>query len=53
MVVEYFLKNVTAPLSVVDYQLTHAVPEELRGELPSIEELDKELERRLQDNKNY
>lgn len=46
-VVEYSLKNVTAPLGVAEYQLTHAVPEELKGELPTIEEIEEELERRF------
>ena len=49
VVVEYSLKNVTAPLGVAEYQLTHAIPEELKGELPTIEEIEEELERRLND----
>ncbi|PSR51867.1 DUF1016 domain-containing protein [Adhaeribacter arboris] len=54
VVVEYSLKNITAPLGVAEYQLTHAVPEELKGELPTIEEIEEELERRLnsKDNNN-
>jgi hypothetical protein len=50
LVVEYSLKNVTAPLGVAEYQLPQAVPEELKGGLPTIEELEEELERRLQHN---
>jgi len=48
VVVEYSLKNAGAPLGVAEYRLTHAVPEELKGELPTIEELEEELDRRLQ-----
>jgi len=48
VVVEYSLKNAAAPLGVAEYRLTHAVPEELKGELPTIEELEEELDRRLQ-----
>ncbi|KAA5539045.1 PDDEXK nuclease domain-containing protein [Adhaeribacter rhizoryzae] len=53
VVVEYSLKNLTAPLGVAEYQLTQAVPEELKGELPAIEELEEELERRLNTNSDH
>jgi len=43
IVVEYALKNVNSPLGVVEYQLTEAIPENLKGELASIEDLEKEL----------
>ena len=52
VVVEYSLKNVTAPLGVAEYQLTHAIPEELKGELPTIEEIEEELEKRLNSKDN-
>jgi len=52
VVVEYSLKDVTAPLGVAEYHLTHAVPEELKGELPTIEEIEEELERRLNSKGN-
>jgi len=45
VVVEYALKNISKPLGVAEYQLTRAIPEDLKGELPSIEELEIELER--------
>lgn len=50
VVVEYSLKNAAAPLGVAEYRLMHAVPEELKGELPTVEELEEELERRIQSN---
>lgn len=43
VVVEYALKNVNSPLGVAEYQLTEAIPDDLKGELPSIEDLEKEL----------
>jgi predicted nuclease of restriction endonuclease-like (RecB) superfamily len=43
VVVEYALKNVSSPLGVAEYQLTEAIPDNLKGDLPSIEELEKEL----------
>lgn len=47
VVVEYALKNISAPLGVAEYQLTHAIPDDLKGDLPAIEEIEEELERRL------
>jgi hypothetical protein len=43
IVVEYALKNVNSPLGVAEYQLTEAIPENLKGDLPSIEDLEEEL----------
>ena len=43
-VAEYALAAMTNPLSVADYQLTRAVPEALKSQLPSIEELEQELQ---------
>jgi len=44
VIVEYALKNINKPLGVADYQLSTALPENLKGSLPSIEELEAELE---------
>jgi hypothetical protein len=41
--VEYALENVSSPLGVSEYQIANAVPEDLKGSLPSIEELEQEL----------
>ena len=43
VVVEYSLENITSPLGVAEYQIMNAVPDNLKGELPSIEELEQEL----------
>ncbi|WP_198174957.1 PDDEXK nuclease domain-containing protein [Spirosoma arboris] len=40
---KYALAGITNPLSVADYQLTRAVPEDLKSQLPSIEDLEQEL----------
>lgn len=40
---EYALAAMTNPLSIADYQLTRAVPEALKSQLPSIEDLEQEL----------
>jgi predicted nuclease of restriction endonuclease-like (RecB) superfamily len=41
--VEYALKNILNPLGVGEYRITDAIPEDLKGSLPSIEELEQEL----------
>ena len=43
VVVEYSLQNLSSPLGVAEYQIMNAVPDNLKGELPSIEELEQEL----------
>lgn len=40
---EYALKGYNNPISVSDYELSKAIPEELKSKLPQIEELEKEL----------
>jgi hypothetical protein len=44
VVAEYALKNINKPIGVSEYQLTEAIPENLKGSLPSIEDLERELE---------
>jgi len=43
-IVKYALKGIDSPLGVAEYQLASALPQDLKSELPSIEELEKELE---------
>ena len=43
-VVEYALSDVHKPIGVSEYQLTHSLPETLKPSLPSIEELEAELD---------
>lgn len=42
-VVEYTLKGSSAPMGVSTYELTKELPKELKDDLPSIEEIEKEL----------
>ena len=46
VVAEYALRGLSQPLGVSEYQLTEALPEQLAGELPTVEQLEAELERR-------
>jgi len=43
-VVEYALKNVDAPIGVSEYEITESLPENLKSALPSVEEIEAELE---------
>lgn len=44
LVAEYALKDMTKPIGVSEYKLLEKVPEELESSLPSIEDLERELE---------
>jgi predicted nuclease of restriction endonuclease-like (RecB) superfamily len=46
-VIKYALKNINSPLGVADYELTNALPKQLKGDMPSIEEFEHELEREI------
>ncbi len=43
VVVEYALSDIQKPMGVSEYQLTQALPENLKSSLPSIEELEAEF----------
>ena len=43
IVAEYALKDIKKPIGITEYKLTEAIPKKLKGSLPSIEELEKEL----------
>jgi predicted nuclease of restriction endonuclease-like (RecB) superfamily len=50
LVVEYALKNVNAPIGVSTYDLARALPAELEGVLPSVEQLEAELNQAFPEN---
>jgi hypothetical protein len=43
VVVEYALRGVEKPIGISEYRLSERLPEQLRGSLPSAEELEREL----------
>jgi len=43
MIVEYALRDTTKPLGVAEYRINDVLPENLKGSLPSIEDLEEEL----------
>ena len=50
VVVEYALRDVSKPLGVAEYRLAQALPAELQGALPSVEELEAELAKLDEEN---
>jgi predicted nuclease of restriction endonuclease-like (RecB) superfamily len=50
-IVEYSLRDVNKPIGVSAYQLRDALPDQLRGSLPTIEQLEMELEAATQELK--
>ncbi|GAA5534110.1 PDDEXK nuclease domain-containing protein [Deinococcus aluminii] len=45
VIAEYALRGVDRPLGVSTYELAESLPPELKGQLPSVEELEKEMEK--------
>ena len=43
IVAEYALKDIQKPIGISEYQLTRSIPENLQKDLPSIEEIEAEL----------
>lgn len=43
LVAEYSLRDMNKPMGVSEYKLTSAIPKRLKGTLPTIEELEREL----------
>ena len=41
---EYALRDIQKPIGISDYELRQALPKDFRGSLPTIEEIEKELE---------
>jgi hypothetical protein len=40
---EYSLKGIQKPIGISEYQLTRAIPENLKFNLPTVEEIEAEL----------
>jgi YhcG PDDEXK nuclease domain len=43
LIVEYTLRDTNKPMGVSTYQLTESLPRQLKGSLPTVEELEAEL----------
>jgi predicted nuclease of restriction endonuclease-like (RecB) superfamily len=47
-IAEYALRDINKPIGVADYELTRALPDNLKSSLPSIEEIEAELQSELE-----
>jgi predicted nuclease of restriction endonuclease-like (RecB) superfamily len=48
---EYALRDMNKPIGIAEYRFTEALPENIRTELPTIEELEEELKKLKQDGR--
>ena len=51
LVAEYSLRDSTKPIGIAEYKINELLPENIRGELPSIEELEAEIEKEYEELK--
>ncbi|MDQ6755889.1 MAG: DUF1016 domain-containing protein, partial [Bacteroidota bacterium] len=47
-VVKYSLQGIETPMGVADYKIAKALPKELKGDMPSVQELESALDNRAQ-----
>jgi len=52
LIAEYALRDMSKPMGVAEHRLSHTLPEQLKGQLPTIEQLETELEGSLDEGKN-
>jgi len=45
IIAEYALRDINKPIGIAEYELTQAIPENFKGSLPTIEEIENELEK--------
>lgn len=44
---EYALKDISKPIGISEYELIKAIPENLKLNLPTVEEIENEIEEKL------
>lgn len=52
LVVEYALRDSTKPIGIAEYKINELLPENIRGELPSIEQLEAEIGKEYEELKS-
>ena len=52
MVAQYALSGYDQPIGVSDYQLSKAIPENLKSALPTVEEVEEELSKIVEQEYN-
>lgn len=51
-VIKYSLAGIDQPMGVADYHLAKALPKEIKGEMPTVAELEAEIEKEYEELKN-
>ena len=49
---EYALKDINKPIGISEYELIKAIPEDLKSNLPTIEEIEKEITEKIKNDDN-
>ena len=44
---EYALKDINKPIGISEYELIKSIPENLKSNLPTVEEIENEIEEKL------
>lgn len=52
IVAEYALRDTNKPIGIAEYKIGAILPEDIKGELPSIEEIEQKLDKELQEQQN-
>ena len=52
LVAEYALRDSSKPIGISEYKISELLPENIRGEMPSIEELEAEIEKEYEELKS-
>ena len=47
---EYALKDINKPIGISEYELIKAIPEDLKSNLPTIEEIEQEITEKIKNN---
>ena len=51
---EYALKDINKPIGISEYELIKAIPEDLKSNLPTVEEIEQEITEKIKnDDNNY
>ncbi len=49
---EYALKDINKPIGISEYELIKAIPEDLKSNLPTVEEIEQEISEKIKNDDN-
>lgn len=52
IVAEYALRDTSKPIGIAEYKIAEKLPEDIKGELPSIAEIEQRMDEELKENKH-